>query len=147
MSDVPEESLALSQNPSQTPCLSSENPKDLTPRQASRLFWLFAVLWFLIWSVLPALLMPSPGTYDVIEQYIISGEWVLGSSHHPPLPFWVLETCYQLCGQSIISSYICGSFFSVLGLWAVWRLSRYYLTETLALLAVLASASYRYFSM
>ena len=123
------------------------NQCELDSRQAARLFGRFAMLWCGIWTLVPAILLPSPGTYDVIEQFIIGREWVMGSIQHPPLPFWILEIFYQLCGQSIVAAYFCGAFISMLGLWVVWRLSRYYLSETLALLVVLATAAYRYFNM
>ncbi|MDD3586692.1 MAG: glycosyltransferase family 39 protein [Thermoguttaceae bacterium] len=111
------------------------------------MFWRFAFLWLAVWTILPWLLMPSPGTLDVIEQFIIGREWVLGSIHHPPLPFWIQEIMYQICGRSMISCYFCGALTSFLGIWAVWRLSRYYVNETYALLIVLASAAYRYFNI
>lgn len=143
----------MSTSPVFPDCVESSKPScepqldTLAAKRASTFFWRFAILWLAIWTIMPALLMPSPGTYDVIEQYIIAREWVLGSIKHPPLPFWMLEVTHQLCGRSIVSSYLCGALISLLGLWAVWRLSRYYVSETYALLIVLASAAYRYFNM
>jgi len=115
--------------------------------QAARFFWFFAFSWLVIWIFLPMAMLPAPSNYDVIEQLIVGKEWVLGSIHHPPLPFWFQESVFQLCGQRVWASYVCGALASLFGLWAVWRLSRYYVSETLALLVVLSSAAYRYFNM
>ena len=116
-------------------------------RNAARVFWLFALIWFGIWTIMPAIMMPAPSNYDVIEHLILGREWTMGSAHHPPFSFWAMESMYQICGRHIWASYVLGTLFSILGLWAVWRLSRYYVSESLALLVVFSSAAYRYFNM
>ncbi len=121
--------------------------ESLSQKQAAKCFWGFAALWFGIWVVLPCLMCTAPSNFDVIEQLILGREWVLGSAHHPPFAFWCIESVYQLCGHIVASSAVCGALTSFVGLWAIWRLSRYYVSETKALLIVFACAAYRYLNM
>ncbi len=120
---------------------------ELNSGQAAKYFWSFAALWFGIWVALPCLMCAAPSNFDVIEQLILGREWVLGSAHHPPFAFWCIESVYQLCGHVVASSAVCGALASFVGLLAIWRFSRYYVSETKALLIVFASAAYRYLNM
>ncbi|MBE6428418.1 MAG: glycosyltransferase family 39 protein [Planctomycetaceae bacterium] len=119
----------------------------LSRKKAAKYFWSFAALWFGIWVALPCLMCAAPSNFDVIEQLILGREWVLGSGHHPPFAFWCIESVYQLCGHVVASSAVCGALASFVGLLAIWRFSRYYVSETKALLIVFASAAYRYLNM
>ncbi|MGL6225814.1 MAG: glycosyltransferase family 39 protein [Thermoguttaceae bacterium] len=116
-------------------------------KNAIPLFWIVVGTHFLLWTFLPWFIQPSPATYDVMEMFILGREWVLGSSKHPPLPFWVLEIVYQLTGRATFACYLASQIWVFLGLWAVWRLSREFLSNSLALLVVLSSLTYRYFNL
>ena len=97
--------------------------------------------------ILPWMIEKSPSLSDVIENQIVGREWVWGTTKHPPLPFWILEAVYQATGRSSAAIYLVASMVTVLGLWSVWRLARYYLSETLALTTVFATMAYRFFNM
>ncbi|MDO5581195.1 MAG: glycosyltransferase family 39 protein, partial [Planctomycetia bacterium] len=119
----------------------------ISPKTAAKIFWLFAFFHLLFWTIYPWLTQPSPGTYDVMEAFIMGKEWIMGSAKHPPLPFWVLESIYQICGRADFAGYLAAQCWVLLGLWAVWRLSREYLPILPALLVVGASSIYRYFNL
>ncbi len=114
---------------------------------ARKIFWIFALTHFIVWTFLPWLIQYSPGNKDVIESLILSKEWVMGSIKHPPLPWWVLESVYQLTGRAEFGSYMAAQLWGLLGLWSVWRLSREYVSDLMALIVVFSAASYRYFNL
>ncbi|MGL4594068.1 MAG: glycosyltransferase family 39 protein [Thermoguttaceae bacterium] len=116
----------------------------MTPRMGAWFFWTICLLNGLLWTLLPWWFQPSPATYDVTEAFVMAREWLMGTSKHPPLPFWALESVYQLTGSAHFSGYLIGQLWTTLGLWSVWKLSRQYVSESLALLVVIADTTYRY---
>lgn len=127
--------------------LSSFFQDNLDTKTAAKLFWGFAIVWFAVWTAVPWLLMPAPAKNDVLEALVLGNEWVWGSAKHPPVPFWILGTFYQIFRQPVLASAVAGELFVMLGLWSIWRLARYYLSESMALTVVLATACYRYLNI
>ncbi|MGL4943998.1 MAG: glycosyltransferase family 39 protein [Thermoguttaceae bacterium] len=119
----------------------------MTSQQASRTFWILAAAHLLFWTFFPWWMQPSSASYDAMEALAYAPEWVLGTAKHPALPFWFLETVYQATGRATWGCYLASQLCVVLGLWGVWKLSREFLSESLALVVVATTMMYRYFNL
>lgn len=127
--------------------MDTQNETDISSSTAAKIFWCFVIFHALFWTVLPTFIQVNPGNIDVSEMVATAREWPMGTTKHPAAPFWFFEALYQATGRAEFSLYLIGQVWTVLGLWAVWRLSREIVSEKLALISVLCTAAYRYYNM
>lgn len=119
----------------------------MNSHKATLIFWSLATVNLLFWTFFPWWMQPSSASYDAMEAFAYAREWVWGTAKHPALPFWFLESVYQATGRATWGCYLASQLCVVLGLWGVWKLSREYLDESLALLVVFSAMTYRYFNL
>lgn len=127
--------------------MEASNSSDISRSTAAKIFWFFVLFHALLWVVLPTCIQVNPGNIDVSEMVATAREWPMGTTKHPAAPFWFFEALYQATGRAEFSLYLIGQLWTVLGLWAVWRLSREIVSEKLALISVLCTAAFRYYNM
>lgn len=127
--------------------MDTQNETDISRSTAAKIFWIFVIAHALFWTVLPTCIQLNPGNIDVSEMVATAREWPMGTTKHPAAPFWFFEALYQATGRAEFSLYLIGQLWTVLGLWAVWRLSREIVSEKLALISVLCTAAFRYYNM
>ncbi len=120
--------------------LPSAMPEDRT----RLLFWLFAGLHLVLWTVVPTLTQPN-APLDTIEMLYWGHEWQLGYYKHPPLPGWIAEFSCLLLGRAAWPTYLAAQVGVVTCFWAAWQLARDFMKPWHALAAVLIlEASYYY---
>lgn len=124
----------------------ANQPCDLDPQAARRVFWSSVACFFTVTSLLPPLCFPTFRS-DVLEQIIVGREWVLGSSKHPALTTWIMQVFWIGLGGSSFAPSIAASVCATATIWAVWRLGREYLTERESLAAALCLTAYWYTNM
>ncbi|MDO5581194.1 MAG: glycosyltransferase family 39 protein [Planctomycetia bacterium] len=126
----------------ESPLFSGQRTADFTNCQLQ--FWGAAIVIALYWLLLCVLVMKNY-RLDVIEQYVVGREWVFGSSKHPSLTALLLEVFFRITLQWEIAPYLLARLCILITLWAIWRLAREYLSDSLALIAVFAMFSYSFF--
>jgi hypothetical protein len=109
-----------------------------------RMFWLFAGLHLVIWTVAPfALYRNLP--LDCVEMHFWGQQWEWGYHKHPPLPAWVTRAVTLATGGSPAGVYLAAQACVVASFWAAWRLGREMLCPKAALTgAVLLECCYYY---
>ena len=127
--------------------MDTQNATDISYSTAAKIFWCFVIFHALFWTVLPTCIQLNPGNYDVSEMVATAREWPMGTTKHPAASVWFFEALYQATDRAEFSLYLIGQLWTVLGLWAVWRLSREIVSEKLALISVLCTAAFRYYNM
>lgn len=110
-------------------------------RKSTIIFWTIAILYGIVWSILPAVLEYN-FRYDIIEMFFVGKEGVVSTFKHPALNSAVLEMTYQLLGKSDFAPYLLAQICFLITAWTVWRLGREFLTPGSALLGALTFYAY-----
>jgi hypothetical protein len=117
---------------------------DAIEQHPVRAFAAFAVLHFVVWTALPALLFRNL-PLDLIEALVYGREWQLGYDKLPPLPWWLVEAAYRLSGADIF--YYAMAQIAVVAAFAfVFMLARPLVGAAGALVAVLIVDGLHYFT-
>lgn len=102
----------------------------------ARLFWGFAAIHLVLWTVVPALTSPN-APLDVIEGYAWGHEWLIGTHKHPPMQAWWLEILAMLTNRAPWVHFFASQLAIVIAFWAVWRTGRRMFSPQAALLGAL----------
>lgn len=109
-----------------------------------RAFAAFAALHAAVWTALPALLYPNL-PLDLIEALLYGREWQLGYDKLPPLPWWLVQTAYQLIGHDF-AYYLLAQIAVVVGFVFVYLAARPLVGTLGALVSVLIIDGLHYFN-
>ncbi len=112
-----------------------------------RWFGLFLLVYFLIWSIVPAFIASSV-PLDVSEGINWGQEWQWGYYKHPPLSSWILYSFYKLFGH--IGPYLLSQICVLLTLLIMYQLGKKIWSPNVALLGsalTLAVVYYTYPSL
>ncbi len=110
-------------------------------------FWWFAVPYCFAWALL-CFFFQTTYRSDTLEQLFLGDQWILSSLKHPMLSGWYMNFFRVLTFDSALAPYLTAEACVLLILWAVWQLSRECLhDDRLALLAVVATANFRYLNI
>lgn len=60
-------------------------------------FWGIVAAHVFVWTLLPTLTQPS-APLDAVEMLFFGREWQWGYFKHPPLPAWLAEAAFRVCG-------------------------------------------------
>src|SRR6202023_3264794 len=88
-----------------------------------------------IWTILPFALYPTL-PLDIIEALTYGREWQLGYDKLPPLPWWLVEIAFRLCGTDL-AYYALSEIVIVATFAIVWALMLRIATPAAALAAIL----------
>lgn len=101
----------------------------------NKIFIIFLVLHVIIWSILPFIrdLLPT----DALESIYWGGLFDFGTHKHPPLVGWMAYGFYNLLGKTDFSIYLLGQLCVLAGFIYLYKLGKFFLTETQAILAVM----------
>jgi 4-amino-4-deoxy-L-arabinose transferase-like glycosyltransferase len=110
--------------------------KHLFETNPSRLFWIFAGIHFVLWTLVPTLVTGN-APLDVIEGYAWGHEWQLGTYKHPPMQAWVLELAALITGRAPWAHYLVSQICVITTFWAVWKTSERIAGPQKALIGVL----------
>ncbi len=113
-----------------------------------RLLWgmaAAAVLWALLWVLLPVWSDAAPSS-DNVEQLVWSQGFELGYHKHPPLPTWILIAAEQFFRPSLALTYALSIVGMLIGAAFLWRLVRELLGRSAAHAAVLATGCIAFYS-
>ncbi|MDR2641900.1 MAG: glycosyltransferase family 39 protein [Planctomycetaceae bacterium] len=124
--------------------LNSSN--DFLPKTAAIWFWSVVSFFSIVWIILPTL-FHSCYRGDVIELQFVAKEWVLATRKHPMLPAWILEIINILTNRAFAAPFIASQICAVIALWSIWSFGRKILSEKFALIAVIASLPYWFFTI
>jgi 4-amino-4-deoxy-L-arabinose transferase-like glycosyltransferase len=102
----------------------------------ARLFWVFALVHLVLWTVIPSLTSPN-APLDVIEGYAWGREWLLGTYKHPPMQSWWLQILAVLTGRAAWAHFLASQIAIVVAFWAVWQTGREMMSETAAIVGVM----------
>ena len=108
-------------------------------------FWGFALLHFLLWTLVPWSVNPN-APLDVIEGYAWGHEWLIGTYKHPPMQAWWLEILAILTDHASWVHFLASQIAVVVAFWAVWDTARHLMNGTKALLGVLLLEGVIYFN-
>ena len=108
-----------------------------------RWFGLFLLVYFLIWSIVPAFIASSV-PFDVSEGINWGSEWQWGYYKHPPLSSWVLYSFYQLFGH--VGPYLLSQLYVLLTLFLVYQLGKKIWSPATALLGSVLTLAVIYYS-
>ncbi|MDR2761114.1 MAG: glycosyltransferase family 39 protein [Planctomycetaceae bacterium] len=113
----------------------------MTSKQASLIFFFVAIIYFVLWTIIPFIFEPN-FRYDATEMFLIGKEGVLATFKHPALNSIILELVYQRLNQSEIAPYLLNQIFFLLTAFAIWRVGREFLTPFESLFGVLTFYGY-----
>jgi len=117
--------------------MSSQHPPAfLQGVSFSRIFWTFALVHLVLWTVIPAITSPN-APLDVIEGYVWGREWLIGTYKHPPMQAWWLESLAWFTGRAAWAHFFASQLAIVIAFWAVWKTGQRILGDVPALLGVL----------
>lgn len=88
---------------------------------AQRVFIAAAVLYLILWTLAPPLIIPSL-PLDVVEGITWGREWQLGYYKHPPFSSWVLHLFHTAFGH--VGPFLLSQLCVLLALWMVWLTGR-----------------------
>ena len=108
-----------------------------------RPLWIFAAVYALAWTLLPAWLGNS-FALDVVESLSWGKEWEWGYYKHPPLAPWVLNAFYLALGK--FGPYLLSQLCIGLTLWAVWCTGRRLMDPLRALLGTVLTLGVAYYN-
>jgi hypothetical protein len=117
----------------------------IAPDSTVRLFWAFVAAHVAAWTLVPALTQPN-APLDAIEMLYWGHEWQWGYFKHPPLPAWIAETCWLVCGSVDWPLYLVSQVCVAACLWAAWQMARDTLPPWPALTAALLLETSFYFT-
>ncbi|QQS40320.1 MAG: glycosyltransferase family 39 protein [Acidobacteriota bacterium] len=117
------------------------------PERSDRAIAVVLVLHFLALSVFSILARGNlDGHGDMAENYAWGQEWQLGYHKHPPFFAWVVAAWFILFPNTDWAYFLLSSLNVVIGLAAVWFLSREFLTAKRSLIAVVLLAFLPYYT-
>ncbi|MBI2300119.1 MAG: glycosyltransferase family 39 protein, partial [Armatimonadetes bacterium] len=113
---------------------------------AVRWLWVFALVHFGVWTLVPALVYPNL-PLDATEMAYWGRAWQWGYFKHPPLPAWLADVAAQLGGAWGL--YTVSQLAVVVSLYCAWRVARDLFEPELAVVAAMcleACCNYNQFS-
>lgn len=110
---------------------------------AHKKFITFLTLYFLTWTIAPALLSSSV-PLDVSEGINWGHEWQWGYYKHPPFSSWVLYSFYQVFGH--FGPYLLSQLCIILTLWIVYKLGNQVFSKGQAWLGAILTLGVIYYS-
>ncbi|MDR1479593.1 MAG: glycosyltransferase family 39 protein [Planctomycetaceae bacterium] len=113
----------------------------MLPKQASLIFFFVALIYGVVWTVVPFVCEPT-FRYDTVEMFLIGNEGVIASFKHPALNSIVLEVVYQILFRNPITPYLLNQVFFFLTAFAIWRVGREFFTPFEAVVGVLTFYGY-----
>lgn len=117
----------------------------ITDKNASKLFWLFVLLHFVCWTVIPTLIQPN-APLDTVEGFVWGYEMQWGYYKHPPMQAWLLQAATHLFGNSGLGYFGLSALTACITFWAIYRTARLFTTKTKALIATLLCEGIVYFN-
>lgn len=132
-----------------SPSAALLHPRSLAVRAAThpeRLFWVFAIIHLLLWTIIPTLTSPN-APLDVIEGYAWGREWLLGTYKHPPMQSWWLQILAVLTNRAAWAHFLASQIAVIVTFWAVWQTGRRIMSETAALVGVMLLESIVYYNL
>lgn len=108
-----------------------------------RSLWIFAGVYALAWTLLPAWL-GSSFALDVVESLSWGKEWEWGYYKHPPLAPWVLNAFYLALGK--YGPYLLSQLCIGLTLWGVWCTGRRLMDQPRTLLGTVLTLGVTYYN-
>lgn len=100
-------------------------------------FWLFLIIHTLVWTLIPTLMRPTV-THDTLEGITWGLHWQLGYSKHPFLTAWLCAAVTQLFGFVGWPVYLAAQLVVSTTFFAVWKLAKFFIPATQAVIAALA---------
>lgn len=117
----------------------------MTDQLAKKYFFLFALLHFLLWTIIPTLVSPH-APLDVIEGYAWGQEWLIGTHKHPPMQAWLLHIGAQITGHAGFTHFLLSQIAIIITFWAVWDIGRRIASPAIALASVLLLETIAYYN-
>lgn len=114
-----------------------------TYNNSNQKFLIFISLYFLIWSLAPALISSSV-PLDVSEGINWGHEWQWGYYKHPPFSSWVLYSFYKVFGH--FGPYLLSQIFIILTLFIVYKLANKIYSNTQAWIGTILTLAIIYYS-
>lgn len=118
----------------------------LAATRPQRIFWGFAALHFMLWTILSAWSSPN-APLDVIEGYAWGREWLWGTYKHPPMQAWCLEVIAALTGRAAWAPFFVSQVAVIVAFWAVWRTGQRIMGASQALIGVLLLEGVIYYNL
>lgn len=100
-----------------------------------KVFNCFLIFNFVLWCVVPLWRLSLP--MDTQEALVWGKYCLWGTTKHPPFSGWVAYPFYLLTGQIDKAVYILSPLCVLLGVWAIYKLARCFLSENQAIMAAL----------
>ena len=107
----------------------------LTAHRCQHLFWLFALIHVLFWTVVPSLARHELDS-DSMMHFAWGQEWMGSYRLHPPFLPWVVAGFLNTVGTNNWAYNLLTQLNLLAAFYCVWRLAREYLTPGSALAAV-----------
>ncbi|WP_338621133.1 glycosyltransferase family 39 protein [Paludibacterium sp. THUN1379] len=104
-------------------------------RHPARLCLLSVMVWYLI-SQIAFTNLDSYG--DMIEAYVFTPFWELGTFKHPPLTGWVAKAWFAVMPHSVWAFYLLSSLGMLIGMLGVWRLADEFVSRERQALVLMA---------
>ncbi|MGL6194315.1 MAG: glycosyltransferase family 39 protein [Thermoguttaceae bacterium] len=117
----------------------------MSKTHASWLFWILALSYTILWTVLPGLLMPGY-LLDVPEMIFVGKEWVIGYPKHPTLHTWILNIFEIVTNRAHFAPFLTSQICVLICFWASWKTARKFFSEEVALLATFSMTAYYYYA-
>ena len=134
--------LSVSAVPDKICPMKDHRFRPLTSVSAARRFWIAALGFAALWTVVPTLVFPN-FRLDIVEQFFVGREWTFGSGSHPALTANLLDLVSRAAGIAVAPS-LTAALFNLLALWSIHRLAREYMAPGPALAAALSMFGYWY---
>ena len=103
-------------------------------KNLKKIFYFFIVLHVCLWAFLPLLRAILP--IDALEGIQWGSMLDFGTNKHPPLASWISYSIYHVF-QTDFSIYLLGQMFIALGFIYMYKLAKFFLDETYAILSVM----------
>ena len=89
------------------------------------LLWLFLFcsLWFIVWSLLPAIFLGNP-YIDILENLVWGRHFQFGYDKNPYFGAWITRFGYIVSGHKIWSAYVLSQVSVLVCFLCVWKLAR-----------------------
>lgn len=113
-------------------------------RRTDRLFWIFAFSFFVVWIIVPVLLLNNY-RLDVVEQFFVGQEWVFGTAKHPSLTAIALDVVSRALFHAPFVPFFLSQLFVLATIVSIWSLARDIMPRPLALAATCAMFNYWFF--
>lgn len=114
-------------------------------RYASTIFWGFAALHVICWTLLPSIIQLN-APLDTVEGFAWGNEMQWGYYKHPPLQAWLLQFVTHIVGNSGVGHFSLSAITTGISFWAIYRTGRLFTTRMNALIATLLCEGIVYFN-